>query len=948
MPDIRRDVWPPIRMAASKLFDIRKGEGKRATLMLCYIFLIILSLMIVKPVCNSLFLSEFGAEQLPIVFILVAVFAVFGSAIYSRLLRSYPLNRLIARTLVGVIGAFAVFWALLRFDYMKGWALYAFYVLVAIFAVLATAQFWILANMTFNAREAKRLFGYIGSGAIAGGIIGGYVTNLLAPVIGSANLIFLVIGALSICIVLVRKIWAENERNRIHIAARQQEQVKRVSNNPFRLIANSRHLTFLASIVGISVLVAKLVEYQFGAIASEKILSEDQLTAFFGFWLSTLNIISLGIQLFLTRRVVGVFGVGASLFFLPVGILLGASAILINPALWSAIFIKIADGSLKNSVNKAGIELLSLPIPAESKNQTKTFIDVFVDSLATGISGLLLVLFTYVLGFGVQGVSAVTIVMIFLWMYLAYRIRQEYVQSFRIKMESNGNKNNHAPDLRNASVFGSLVEILQGNNEHRILAVLKMVGSVRNPRLLPPMHSLIEHSNPTIRREVLTWIYHQKTTEFTNAAERLIFDWDIDIKAGAFQYLFQCYYHKRSDWLDTHLQHSDGLIRLSAMLCIAREGRNNQAIQKQFALGDLVETEIRNLREISDEAELISSKILCARIIGVGALRSLWPYLHILLNDANSVVKRGTIEAAGHTRDREFVPVFMRYMKDPVLRPAVRSAFMNYGPAILDLLTEVLRDQRESREVLDQIPRIIAGIGTQRSVDILFEELHQTDHPQRYEILKALNRMRLSFPHLRFDERSIANTIHQEARTYTDLLEFYYAQRRKTGTGENTEGEIDKARKQFIEALEVRLDRALERIFRLLGLKYPPDDIYHAYLGIKSNELDLRLNTVEFLDNVMESGLKRILIPLIETSTMGSIADEALEQLGLNREIEEFPHIASVLAGKDRELKIRALYLIAQMKDEAYVPLIGQLINNPDSGVRKMAEFALQSMKYLN
>jgi hypothetical protein len=42
----------------------------------------------------------------------------------------------------------------------------------------------------FDAREAKRLFGFIGPGAIAGSIFGGYLTSLLAPYIGSENLLF--------------------------------------------------------------------------------------------------------------------------------------------------------------------------------------------------------------------------------------------------------------------------------------------------------------------------------------------------------------------------------------------------------------------------------------------------------------------------------------------------------------------------------------------------------------------------------------------------------------------------------------------------------------------------------------------------------------------------------------------------------------------------------------
>jgi AAA family ATP:ADP antiporter len=105
--------------------------------------------------------------------------------------------------------------------------------------------------------------------------------------------------------------------------------------------------------------VANLVDYQFSAVASDIIKDEDQLTAFFGFWLSNLSIASLVVQLFLTGRILKRSGVTTSLFFLPVGILIGAISILITPALWAAVLIKVCDGGLKQAINKAGLELLA-------------------------------------------------------------------------------------------------------------------------------------------------------------------------------------------------------------------------------------------------------------------------------------------------------------------------------------------------------------------------------------------------------------------------------------------------------------------------------------------------------------------------------------------------------------------------------------------------------------
>jgi AAA family ATP:ADP antiporter len=49
-----------------------------------------------------------------------------------------------------------------------------------VFGVLAPAQVWTLANYVLTTREAKRLFGVIGGGAIAGWIVGGFVTQFTA------------------------------------------------------------------------------------------------------------------------------------------------------------------------------------------------------------------------------------------------------------------------------------------------------------------------------------------------------------------------------------------------------------------------------------------------------------------------------------------------------------------------------------------------------------------------------------------------------------------------------------------------------------------------------------------------------------------------------------------------------------------------------------------------
>ncbi|HQU53307.1 MAG TPA: Npt1/Npt2 family nucleotide transporter, partial [Saprospiraceae bacterium] len=308
-----------------KAFDIRDGEMRRAFLMMAHIFLIISTLLIVKPTVNALFLATFGVRSLPYAFIWVAITAAIVTTLYARALHRVSFFQMLSGTLWFCVSSLILFGTLLLFGIAVHLVLYLFYVWVALFALVTTSQFWVLANMVFNSREAKRLYGFIGAGAIAGGIFGGYLTSFLAQFIPSEYLAFVGALLLGAIIPISRYVWRNYAAEKFTRYTDPEEEVP--MKHPARMVLESRHLTYIALIVGISVLVAKLVDFQFGGIASANIGDADELTAFFGFWYSTFNVISLLLQLFLTRRVVGTLGVGISLVFLP-GLILVATIML--------------------------------------------------------------------------------------------------------------------------------------------------------------------------------------------------------------------------------------------------------------------------------------------------------------------------------------------------------------------------------------------------------------------------------------------------------------------------------------------------------------------------------------------------------------------------------------------------------------------------------------------
>ena len=937
-------IGEAFKLLLRRAFDIREGEFLRATLMQLNIFLIICTLLIVKPAVNGLFLSKFGVENLPNVFVLVAIFAAVVTTFYSRILARVALNKIIVRTLGSSVLTLLVFGTLLRLNFLEGWVLYLFFIWVSIFAVLSASQFWILANVVFNSREAKRLFGFIGAGAIAGGIFGGYLTTLLAEAIGSENLLFVCAALLSCCIPITQSIWRKSVDRQTPF--QQKKRLQGFSEHPFQLVRRSRHLTFLASIIWVSVIVAKLVDYQFSAVAAEAIPDPDELTAFFGFWFSSLNLLSLLVQLFLTSRVVGVFGVGTSLFFLPGGILFGAILLFFFPSLWAAVLIKVSDGSLKQSINKASVELLALPIPAEIKTQTKTFIDVFVDSIATGIGGLILIFLVSGLDLSIRAISVMIAGLIVLWIYLAVRIRREYLLSFRSRIDLPKEEQvQKMPDLSSESVLGGLTKVLTGGSEKQILWVLRKVRELHDERLFEPVHRLLAHPSGEVRAEALRNLYFFRTPDLSMEVRPMVNDPDQRVKVEAFEYLIAHSPEEEiASLMEHYLEDPDYRVSGAALVSLAVETRDNPLLRNAFDLNNHLLKKVEELPTIADEEQRRFQIVSILKAAGRGHAALFFPFIEECLSeDGHPEVRKTAILAAGETTNPRFVRRLIALLGAEPDRQSAQTALLSYGPEIVEVLATLIYKPETSPEMARAIPAIVYRINSQRSVDFLFELMDFEDVTVRLEALRSLNRLQRDFPHLKFNKKHIFQRILDEARLFLDTLSILYAQMRMEPLAADRRDEQREARQSLINLLERRLDGNLERIFRLLGLKYPPDDIRNIYRSLQSNKPDLRSNAIEYLDNLLEPNLKRVLIPIVETAMLDAVSDEAIRNLNL-RIPGELECYAMLLNGKDLRIKLAVLHLIGQLKDARYKPLIDKCLQSENVKVRTFAAKAAEGL----
>jgi AAA family ATP:ADP antiporter len=133
---------------------------------------------------------------------------------------------------------------------------------------------------------------------------------------------------------------------------------------------------------------------------------------------------------------------------------------------------------------------------------------------------------------------------------------------------------------------------------------------------------------------------------------------------------------------------------------------------------------------------------------------------------------------------------------------------------------------------------------------------HQ-DLTLRAAILKALNRLRETDGALNFDNHFVTEQFSAEARHYYEL-------NAALAPFKDREASAHTAARLLALSIEERLQRTLERLFRLLGLRYPPKEMYSAFRAVSRDKHEDATAALEFLDNTLERDIKRILLPLLD------------------------------------------------------------------------------------
>lgn len=882
-----------------RLLNLQRGDLGRGALLFSYLFLIMSSYMIARVARDALFLDQFEAIQLPWVDIAVSVLIGFVIAGYIRVGRAVSVRQLLITSLLAFAATAVVFWWLAHYFQPK-WLYPVLYIWVGIFGVLAVSQVWTLANYVLTSREAKRVFGIVGSGAILGGTFGGKIANLFATRYGTESLLLGMAGALVVCIVLVAFIWrrrrtglAENKEDEEDAVAVTQASPQNLRQS-IQLVLSSKYLFSIAALILIANVTTSLAGWQFKALAKQFYPATDQFAAFLGSFYFYAGLAAFAVQLLLTSRVLRRFGLGVALFVVPAALAFGSLAVLVAGTLWAAITLRGGINVLQYSIDKSTVELLYLPVAASVKVQVKSLIDSVIWRLGDGFAGVLILMFgKFILELGPRQMSAVALLLIGGWFLAAVVARQRYVGALRESIQQ------HRLDVERASapvLDRSTTEILAANltasDPKEIVYALDLFRLGQQRAAHPAIRGLLQHPAPEVRQRALLVLAEAEDTSILPLAEQLIHDPDIGVRTEALLFLA---HHAHIDPLDRIQElgdFPDFSIRSSIVAFLARPGASQNLAAARLMFDSMVK---------ESGAEGKRTRLEAARLLRV-LPDGFDDDLRMLLCDEDADVARAAIQAVGKLGKRRFAGRVLDRIADPQLTADAAEALSQMGSSILGTLRDHLADPGVPVEVRREIPPIMVRIGMPEASQMLAAHLFEADTALRFRVICALNKLRRAHGPVAIDLQILESLLDAE------IMGHYRSYQILGRMQEALDGDEPVAR-----ALRETLAQEVERIFRLLGLLYPQQDLHSAYFGIQSRDPVVHDNALEFLDNVLTPQLRSMLVPLLDSAvSVGERVALANQFVGKDVQSRE-EAVAELIASDDPWLKSCGAYAIGTL-----------------------------------
>jgi ATP:ADP antiporter, AAA family len=835
---------------------------------------------------DALFLAKVPASHLPWVFIAIAIV----SMVLTRLQQRFS-HRLAGRAALSAWIAFAgtvtlAFWGLMPLLGSAG--VYALYVWSGVLTTLVLVHFWTLLGTLFSLTQAKRLYGVIGAGSVAGALAGSGTAGALATVVEARHLV------LAAGLGFVATAWLPFNFTKTAVPTPlDSRDAKTGVLGSAQFIYRDPYARNVVALTILGTATLTLADFLFKGTLASHVPPED-LGTYFGSISFVLNIVSFAVQLALVSALIRRLGVSGSLTVLPFLIVAGAVGLLATGGLIAAIAIKAADGSFRYSLHRTASELLFLPLADEARRKTKAFNEVVAQRGGQALMAVAILVLaataapSYVL-------AVLLIAFGLLWMWSAIQLQSPYLQLFRGRLVGRRVKLDADKLGLDVASLETLVRALDSQHDGDVLAALDVLEHEGKVRLVPAL--ILYHPSEPVVERALELFTHANRTNVVPIIDRLVEHPSARIRAACLA---------ARSVLDPDARPL--LMRLSF-----EESPEVRAaiVVNLIVLGEIIGSDAKDRMDSLLRHGTLATKIALAEAISRRAAQGFDDVLMTLVKSSDPTLRLAALHAIGRVKPTNCLPILIDMLGEEAMRGEAQRVLVDYGIAGFKALVAAIEDESLPRGCRTRIPHAIGPFDPDLAAAVLLEWMtREKDGAVRYQIGRVLERLIERAPALVLDEQLLDKTISSTVSRAYRYLDRRLALARAVAQDPTRD---TPGLKLLIALLKDKETNLIERLFGLIGLAYRSDDFTDIYRGLTSSRKDARATSVELIENILRPPLRQAVLGLID-----DLPDNArLESAGEYHTPQRFDYdgvLQNMLASTSESIQDLTVFHIGELR----------------------------------
>jgi AAA family ATP:ADP antiporter len=340
-----------------------------------YFFMLLAGYYVLRPLRDQMGIAG-GVKTLPWMFTATFVTLLVMQPIYGALVKKLPRRWFIPIIYQFFVANLALFWLLLTLNVSTAIVARVFFVWVSVFNFFAVAVFWSLMADLFTSEQGKRLFGFIGAGGTAGGLLGPLITIGFSVPLGPTNLLLVAIVFLELVVFCVYRL----ERC-VALRLGQRRDARRIGGNIFSgfvALVRSRYLLGMAVWVSLLSFGGTILYLEQANIVAASVHGAAAQTRLFAGIDLAVGLLTVATQVLATGQLLKRFGTGASAGALPAVYIIGFTVLALAPGLVVVFIFQVAQRWMNFAIANPARQVFFTVVGRDEKYKAKNMIDVVV------------------------------------------------------------------------------------------------------------------------------------------------------------------------------------------------------------------------------------------------------------------------------------------------------------------------------------------------------------------------------------------------------------------------------------------------------------------------------------------------------------------------------------------------------------------------------------------